>query len=102
ILYGFSAGAQFVHRFMTFVPDNRVVHLVSGSAGTYTMPDYSVNYHYGLKDVVSIAPQANLNKFYATKTTIIVGSNDNDINDPDLSTTPEANAQGKHRVERAE
>lgn len=101
ILYGFSAGAQFVHRLMTFVPDNRVACLVSGAAGTYTMPDYNINYHYGVKDVASIVPQTNLNKFYAKNTFIVVGSNDNDPNDADLTTTPEANAQGQHRVERA-
>jgi len=102
ILYGFSAGAQFVHRFMTFVPDNRVTHLVSGSAGTYTMPDYSIDYHFGLKNVASIAPIANLIKFYAKNTTIVVGGADTDVNDPDLDTSAEGNAQGKHRVERAE
>jgi hypothetical protein len=102
MLYGFSAGCQFVHRFMVFVPENRVSTFVAASAGSYTLPDYLNNYPYGLKNVSSIAPQANLNKSYAKKGYIIVGAKDNDPNGADVPTGGGDMAQGKHRVERTE
>ncbi len=98
MLYGFSAGSQFVHRFLMFNPDNRVTRAISGSAGTYTMPDYSTNYSYGLKNVD--LPQKNLNKFYAKDFRIVIGDADTVLSRPDLVKTPAANKQGRDRVER--
>lgn len=100
MLYGFSAGSQFVHRFMMFCPDNRVTRAISGSAGTYTMPDYSVNYSYGLKNVK--LPQKDLNKFYAKDFMVIVGDADTVLSRTDLVKTPAANKQGRDRVERGQ
>ncbi len=100
MLYGFSAGSQFVHRFMMFNPDNRVIRGISGSAGTYTMPDYNIAYSYGLKDMD--VTQKNLNKFYAKDFMVIVGDADTVLSRPDLVKTPEANRQGRDRVERGQ
>ena len=49
-LDGHSAGAQFVHRMVTFLPDARYNRAVAANAGVYVMPDYSVPYPLGLKD----------------------------------------------------
>ncbi len=102
MLYGFSAGCQFVHRFMIFVPENRVSTFVAAAAGSYTLPDYLNNFPYGLKNVASIAPQANLNKSYAKRTYVLVGDKDNDPNASDLPVAGGDMAQGKHRLERTE
>ena len=48
-MWGHSAGAQFVHRYVTFMPDTRVDRAVSANAGWYTLPDVDVAYPYGLK-----------------------------------------------------
>lgn len=100
ILYGFSAGSQFVHRFMMFNPDNRVIRGISGSAGTYTMPDYNISYSYGLKNMG--VTQKSLNKFYAKNFMVIVGDADTVLSRPDLTKTPAANNQGRDRVERGQ
>ncbi len=100
LLYGFSAGSQFVHRFLMFNPDNRVIRAISGSAGTYTMPNYSVAYAYGLKN--TDLPVNNLSKFYAKNFMVVVGDADTVLSRPDLIKTPEANQQGRDRVERGQ
>lgn len=50
VLYGHSAGSQFVHRFMYYKPDARVSQFIAANAGWYTMPDFSIGYPYGLLD----------------------------------------------------
>lgn len=100
LLYGFSAGSQFVHRYMMFNPDNRVICGIAGSAGTYTMPDYNISYSYGLKDMN--VPQKSLNKFYAKNFMVIVGDADTVLSREDLVKTPAANLQGRDRVERGQ
>ena len=47
-LFGFSAGAQFVHRFIQFKPDARFDKVVAGAAGWYTVPDNSIPFPYGI------------------------------------------------------
>ena len=47
-LFGFSAGAQFAHRF-AFAHPNRVKKLALVSAGWYTFPDKNTSYPLGLK-----------------------------------------------------
>src|SRR3546814_13949249 len=37
-LYGHSAGAQFVHRMVSFMPEARIEAAVAANAGCYTMP----------------------------------------------------------------
>lgn len=100
MLYGFSAGSQFVHRFLMFNPENRVTRAIAGSAGTYTMPDYNIDYAYGLKNVN--LPQKNLNKFFAKNLMVIVGDADTVLSRTDLVKTPAANQQGRDRVERGQ
>ncbi len=46
-LFGFSGGAQFVHRYTLAHPD-RVARAVVGAAGWYTFPDSVTPYPYGL------------------------------------------------------
>ncbi len=98
-LYGFSAGSQFVHRFLMFTPENRVISAISGSAGTYTIPDAETDYSYGIKNVN--LPKTNLQNFYAKDFRIIVGDADTVLSRTDLVKTPIANQQGRDRVERA-
>jgi len=96
-LFGHSAGSQFVHRFLYWKPAARVEIAFPANAGWYTMPDYSIEYPYGLKG--SGVPEANLKRALSRKVVVLLGGQD--INrDPDLRTTPEAMAQGPHRFAR--
>ena len=98
-LYGFSAGSQFVHRFMYMIPNNRASKIVSAAAGTYTMPYSTINYSYGIKNLN--IPVENLSKLYSKDLIVAVGSADTVLARKDLVKTKEANKQGRDRVERA-
>lgn len=99
-LYGHSAGGQFVHRYVLFTPGARLSRAVAANAGWYTMPDLTVAYPYGLagSPVESSALKLALEK----PLTILLGTADTNVNDPNLRKTPEANAQGPHRHARGE
>ena len=47
-MFGHSAGAQFLHRFLYYVPEARVSRAIAANAGWYTMPEFGVEYPYGL------------------------------------------------------
>lgn len=98
-LYGFSAGSQFVHRFMMFTPDNRASRIVSASAGYYTIPDYNVDYPYGLKK--TNIPKGNFKKFLKRDFTLMVGAADTLLSRKDLPKSSAAKKEGRDRVERA-
>ena len=99
-LYGHSAGAQFVHRFLLHVPDAHVVRAVAANAGWYTMPDLQVEWPYGLRGsrVDSDALASALN----TPLTVLLGDLDTDPDHESLRRTPQALAQGPHRMARGQ
>jgi len=99
-LYGHSAGSQFVHRYIFYVPEARVSQIVSANAGWYMMPDYSAAYPYGLGDS-GITPEM-LEAAMAMPVTILLGEQDIDPDHPNLRRTPEAMAQGAFRLARGQ
>lgn len=97
-LYGHSAGGQFVHRFVLFMPEARYARAVAANPGFYTMPTQNATYPYGLKGTPiagSIAPSVLQRDFV-----LLLGEADTDRNDPNLRKTPQADAQGLTRFER--
>lgn len=97
-LYGHSAGAQFVHRYLYFMPKARVTAAVAANAGWWTMPDQAVDFPYGLQG--SGISGAGLKAMLQRKLTILLGTADTDPNDKNLQRTPEAMMQGVHRFAR--
>jgi len=97
-IYGHSAGAQFVHRFLFHVPDARVNQIVSANAGWYMMPDYEQDFPYGLRR--SAVTREKLRAALQLPVTILLGEGDTDPEHPSLRGTPEAMAQGEHRFAR--
>lgn len=100
VIYGHSAGAQFVHRFVYFVPDARIGTAVAANAGWYTMPSFGTPFPYGLDG----SPLGFVQLFGALERplTILLGEQDIDPDDPSLRRTPEALAQGPHRFARGQ
>ncbi|NDV80712.1 hypothetical protein [Bacteroides sp. 51] len=97
-MFGHSAGAQFVHRFMTFKPNNRVHRGVAANAGWYTVPDFTVDYPYGLKN--SPATEAGVRTFFGKELILHLGTADTNPNDASLNHTAGADAQGLYRYAR--
>lgn len=97
-LYGHSAGAQFVHRFNYFVPEARINIAISANAGWYTLPTSDFEYPYGLKNMP--IDRVQLEKAFATKLIVLLGTKDTDKTSKTLRKTKEAMQQGPHRLAR--
>jgi lamin tail-like protein len=103
-LFGHSAGAQFTHRLLTFLPQPRVLGAVAANAGWYTMPtndDPRVHtMPYGLFGG-PVQPRS-LVGFFQTPFIIMLGDQDTTTSADDnlVRGTPEAEAQGANRLER--
>lgn len=101
-MFGFSGGAQFVHRF-SYAHSQRVRSLVLGSAGWYTMPDLSMPYPYGTADARGLdAVRFNVAAAARVPTLVVVGGDDDREDDEELNRSRIVlQSQGRHRLERA-
>ncbi len=98
LLFGHSAGAQFVQRFLYFVPSARVARAVVANAGWYMLPDLAVAFPYGLKGTP--VDEAALRAALTRPVVVLLGTADLDPTAKALRHTPEADAQGPHRFAR--
>jgi hypothetical protein len=99
-LFGHSAGAQFVHRFLLFKPNASVRNAIAANAGWYTVPDLTIPFAYGVKHPLLPLNMRDIIGWTDRKIIILRGTADLNA-DHNLRVTPEANAQGKNRYERA-
>ena len=103
-LFGHSAGAQFVHRMLTFLPKARILGAVAANAGWYTLPvrDESPEFimPYGLQGTP--VDDAALKTLLGRNLTILLGELDTASADEDSNVrdTSETRSQGRNRLER--
>lgn len=97
-LYGHSAGAQFVHRYVLHTGGARVAAAAAANAGWYLTPDRGAKFPYGIADVDLDAD--TLSAALATPMTVLLGERDCDPDSPDLRRTRRAERQGPHRLAR--
>jgi len=97
-LYGHSAGAQFVQRFIYFVPQARLNRVVAANAGWYMLPDLNKAFPYGLK--YTKVTESDFKKAIDLDFTILLGTADIDPHHAALRHTPEADEQGSFRLAR--
>jgi len=97
-LFGHSAGAQFVHRYLLFSPEPKADGIIVANAGWYTMPDSNINFPYGIKNTP--VSETDLARAFAAKVTVLLGERDIDANSKILRHDRRADAQGWNRLER--
>lgn len=98
--WGHSAGAQFLHRFVLFMPESKLSVAVCSNAGWYTVPEKGVKFPYGL-DLSLIDENVTLQKAFAKKLYVHLAENDTDPNASSLrhNTTVDTQ-QGSNRRAR--
>jgi dienelactone hydrolase len=99
-LFGFSGGAQFVHRY-TMAHPHRVERAVAAAAGWYTFPDARLRYPFGIRPTRELpGVRFDPEEFLSVPITAIVG--DRDTLTAELRRTPRVRRmQGETRLERA-
>lgn len=97
-LFGHSAGSQYVHRMLEFVPDAKVKMAIAANAGWYTMPDLDKDWPYGLKGTGLKA--ADVKRFLSFPLVILLGEKDNDPQHHQLRRNKESDEQGTNRFDR--
>jgi hypothetical protein len=100
-IFGHSAGAQFVHRFVLFSPEARVRYAVVANAGWFTLPDLDLEFSYGLKHPLLSFTKNDLIT-WTNKRIILMRGTEDTSREGVLRKTPEADAQGKNRFERSQ
>lgn len=102
-LFGHSAGAQFVHRFLYFVPDNRASVAVAANAGWYTLPEWRKDkaaHPWPHSLAGAKVGEAEAKRALGQRLIVLLGEADTDPNAQDLDRSPGSAAQGAHRLER--
>jgi pimeloyl-ACP methyl ester carboxylesterase len=98
LIYGHSAGAQFVHRMVLFMPEARVRRAVAANSGYYTLPVQSEDFPYGLRKAPVGA--ARVAAAFRKDLVVLLGEEDTSSAGPDLNKSPGAMRQGKCRLDR--
>src|SRR5687767_4165287 len=99
-LFGYSAGAQFGHRYVMAHP-HRIARAVFAASGWYTFPDPEQRFPHGIRPTrklrgVRFIPE----EFLKVSMEVLIGSED--LDSMNLRATPRVNnQQGVNRVERA-
>jgi poly(3-hydroxybutyrate) depolymerase len=96
-IFGHSAGAQFVHRFVTFAPSPLIERAVAANAGSYTLPLHDTAFPFGLGGV---GVEVNLRALFSRPLVVLLGDRDSDPDDEQLPREPGAMQQGPHRFAR--
>jgi pimeloyl-ACP methyl ester carboxylesterase len=95
-LYGHSAGAQFVHRYVLHRPDSQLAKAVAANSGYYSLPDFAEKFPYGLGG--SAVSETTLKTAFSKEFGVFLGANDTDPTDFDGIEA--IRQQGFNRLER--
>jgi poly(3-hydroxybutyrate) depolymerase len=97
-LFGNSAGAQFVLRYLALTEAASVDRAVAANCGVYMLPDLAVAYPVAMGGIDLDA--GNVRRYLERPLVILLGDADNDPDAFDLPRMDYAMAQGPHRLAR--
>jgi poly(3-hydroxybutyrate) depolymerase len=105
VLFGHSAGGQFVHRMALFLPGARATMMVAANPGWYTMPEWRADraadpFPYSL--VGSPAGEKQLKRSLARPFTLLLGTSDVDAGDKVLKHDAGTDREGANRYQRGQ
>jgi pimeloyl-ACP methyl ester carboxylesterase len=100
LIYGHSAGSQFVHRMLFLRSQTRAKLAVVANAGWYTMPQGEIEFPYGLGGIP--VTEERLKSVFQTPVVVLLGDLDTDEEHHQLRRTPSAMTQGPHRFSRGQ
>lgn len=100
VLFGHSAGAQFVHRYVLLGGGKKMARAISANSGSYTWPIGPARWPFGVAGLPAglWQPAAAL----GAPMLMMQGTADIDPNHSSLPRQPEAMAQGPHRLARGQ
>ena len=97
LMFGFSGGTQFIHRYLMYGDDMAIDKAAIGSAGWYTFIN-DEKFPYGIKNM---PPKKGRIEWLMSKEILfMLGDKDNDPNHSSLNKSRGAKKQGKHRLDR--
>jgi hypothetical protein len=97
-LFGISAGAQFVLRYLALNEATAVDAAVAANSGWYMLPDLAVDYPVGMGGLD--LDESYLRRYLGRRLIVLLGDADTDSAAPDLARSETAMAQGPHRLAR--
>ena len=97
LMFGFSGGSQFIHRYLMYGNDKAIEKAAIGSAGWYTFIS-GEQFPYGIKNM-PIEP-GRIEWLLSQEILFLLGTKDNNPNDSSLNKSRGAKKQGKHRLDR--
>ena len=92
IMYGHSAGGQFVHRALMFSQSDYLDFAIAANPASWTFLDYDVNFPYGIGRVYS-EHLGLIQSNFGRRLYILTGTRDNDPNAANFTSTPTQNRQ---------
>ena len=98
VLFGHSAGAQLVHRLVTFGWSASIERAIAANSGSYAMPVRTEDVPFGLGGLPYT--DADVHALLSRPMFVHLGDQDNDPNDEHLPREPAAMRQGSHRFAR--
>ncbi len=105
VLFGHSAGGQFVHRMAILMPEARFSTAITANAGYYTLPvDQAAagGFAYPYSIAGTPATAAGLKAAFAKPLLAMLGDRDTDPDHPQLNKSKGAEAQGPNRLARGQ
>jgi poly(3-hydroxybutyrate) depolymerase len=97
-LFGISAGAQFVLRYLALTEATAVDAAVAANSGWYMLPDLAVDYPAGMGGLN--LDESYLRRYLGRRVIVLLGDADTDSAAADLARSEAAMAQGPHRLAR--
>jgi hypothetical protein len=97
-LFGNSAGAQYVLRYLALTAAGAVDAAVAANCGVYMLPDLAAEYPIGMGGLD--LDDRHLRRYLGRRLVILLGDADNDPHAADLPRMDYAMSQGPHRLAR--